>query len=220
MPGVAQDTWTRVDMYLSDALVGDDPVLESALAASAEAGLPQIEVTANQGKFLYLLALLRGAESILELGTLGGYSTIWLARALPEGGRLITLEADPRYAEVARANLQRAGVTDRVEVLVGRALDTLPTLGRRFDLVFIDADKASSADYVHWAVQLTRRGSVIVLDNLVRGGAVADAHSDDAAVRGMRAAIELMASEPALDATAIQTVGAKGHDGFAIALVR
>jgi len=217
---VADASWAEVDDYLGDALVGEDPALAAARAASTEAGLPQIEVTPTQGKFLSLLARLRGAESILELGTLGGYSTIWLARALPLGGRLVTLEADASYAAVAQANLGRAGVADRVEVVVGRALDTLPTLEGPFDLVFIDADKASSPDYLLWALRLTRPGSVVVLDNLVRGGAVADPDSTDASVRGMRAAIELMAAEPSLDATALQTVGAKGHDGFAIALVR
>lgn len=220
MAPVPDAHWTEVDRYLSDALVGEDPALEAALAASTAAGLPQIEVTANQGKFLHLLARIRGAESILELGTLGGYSTIWLARALPNHGRLVTLEASAEYADVARVNLERAGVGERVEVVVGRALDTLPTLSGPFDLVFIDADKASSPDYLRWALELTRSGSVVILDNLVRGGAVADEDSTDASVRGMRAAIELLAEDPAFDATAIQTVGAKGHDGFAIALVR
>ena len=221
MTRVSEDRWAEVDAYLGDALVGEDPVLDAALAASEGAGLPQIEVTPNQGKFLHLLARMTRAEAILELGTLGGYSSIWLARALPEGrGRLVTLEADAEYAEVARANLSRAGLSDRIEVLVGRALDTLATLAGPFDLVFIDADKASSPDYVRWALRLTRPGSVIVLDNLVRRGAVADPGSDDAAVRGMREAIAVMGEEPSLDATAIQTVGAKGYDGFAIAVVR
>jgi len=219
MPGVARDAWTRVDEYLSDALVGEDPLLEATLAAGTEAGLPQIEVTANQGKFLHLLARLSGAATILELGTLGGYSTIWLARALPPHGRLVSLEANADYARVARANLLHAGVADRVEVMVGRALETLPTLTGPFDLVFIDADKASTPEYLEWAIHLTRAGSLIIVDNLVRDGAVADATSADPSVQGMRRAIDLLASEPTLDATAIQTVGAKGHDGFAIALV-
>ncbi len=217
---MADASWDRTDRYLSDALVGADPALDAALAASAAAGLPQIEVTANQGKFLSLLARLCGAASILELGTLGGYSTTWLARALPPGGRLVTLEAEPGYAEVARGNLERAGQLEKVEIVVGPALETLPSVDGPFDLVFIDADKASTPEYLGWALRLTRPGSLIVVDNLVRGGRVADAASDDPAVLGMRRAIELMASEPRLDATAIQTVGAKGHDGFAIALVR
>lgn len=214
------ETWTGVDRYLSEALVGEDPILDATLAASAEAGLPQIEVTPNQGKLLYLLASLRGARTILEIGTLGGYSTIWLARALPADGRLVTLETNADYAEVARANFERAGVADRIEVVVGKALDTLPTVEGPFDLVFIDADKVTSPEYLIWSKQLTRSGSLIVLDNLVRGGAVADGESDDPAVRGMRRAIDILAREATLDATAIQTVGAKGYDGFAIALVR
>jgi predicted O-methyltransferase YrrM len=214
-----EQTWTRADRYLSDALVGDDPALDAALAASAKAGLPQIEVTANQGKFLHLLARTHGATSILELGTLGGYSTIWLARALPASGRLVTLEASPEYAEVARSNLARAGVEDRVEVLVGPALERLPGLTGPFDLVFIDADKASTPQYLEWALRLTTPGSLVLVDNVVRNGAIADADSDDPSVRAMRRAIELLASEPRLDATAIQTIGAKGYDGFAIAIV-
>jgi predicted O-methyltransferase YrrM len=219
MANMDETTWTRVDRYLSDALVNADPPLEAALAASAEAGLPQIEVTRNQGKFLHLLARLHGAAAILEMGTLGGYSTIWLARALPAGGRLVTLEASPDYAEVARANLVRAQVAERVEVIVGPALETLPELTGPFDLVFIDADKASTPEYLEWTLRLTRPGSLVVVDNVVRNGAVADADSRDPSIRGMRRAIDLLAREPTLDATAIQTVGAKGYDGFAIALV-
>lgn len=214
-----EETWTRVDGYLSDALVDGDPALEDALAASARAGLPQIEVTPNQGKFLYLLARVHRATSILELGTLGGYSTIWLARALPADGRLVTLEASPEYAEVARANLVRAGVEHRVEVIVGPAMETLPDLAGPFDLVFIDADKASTPEYLEWTLRLTRPGSLVVVDNVVRNGAVVDPDPDDPSIRGMRRAIDFLGSEPRLDATAIQTIGSKGYDGFAIALV-
>jgi predicted O-methyltransferase YrrM len=217
------EQWTAVDRYITEALVPADPALEAALEASAAAGLPPINVTPNQGKLLMLLALIQGARSILEIGTLGGYSTIWLARALPAGGRLVTLEADPKHAEVARANIARAGLADVVELRQGRALDTLPQLAaeRRgpFDLIFIDADKPSNPDYVAWALTLSRRGSLIVVDNVVREGAVVDTSSDDPGVRGVRRMNELLAAEPRVSATAIQTVGSKGYDGFALALV-
>jgi predicted O-methyltransferase YrrM len=220
---MTQEQWTAVDRYITEVLVPGDAALEAALEASAAAGLPPINVTPNQGKLLMLLALIQGARSILEIGTLGGYSTIWLARALPAGGRLITLEADPKHAEVARANIARAGLADVVELRQGRALDTLPQLAaeRRgpFDLIFIDADKPSNPDYVVWALALSRRGSLIVIDNVVREGAVADAGSDDPSVRGVRRMNELLAAEPRVSATAIQTVGSKGYDGFALALV-
>jgi predicted O-methyltransferase YrrM len=215
--------WQAVDGYLVDSLLEADPVLEAALTASADAGLPAINVAPNQGKLLQLWARMVGARSILEVGTLGGYSTIWLARALPPGGRLVTLEADPRHAEVATANLARAGLADVVEVVVGRAIDTLPRLadeGRGpFDLAFIDADKQSNADYFGWAVRLARPGGVIVVDNVVRGGGVADAGSDDPVVVGTRRLFEAVAAEPRVSATAVQTVGVKGHDGFLLAVV-
>jgi len=193
--------------------------LDAALAAGAAAGLPPHGVSPLQGRLLELLARLHGASSILELGTLGGYSTIWLARALPEGGRLVTLEANPHYAELARANVARAGLAEVVDVRVGPALETLPTLAGPFDLVFIDADKRSNPEYLEWALRLTRAGSLIVADNVVRGGAVADAQSDDPSVVGVRRFLDLVAAEPRLSATVIQTVGEKGHDGFALALV-
>ena len=215
--------WARVDQYLVDALVGPDPVLEAALEASAAAGLPPISVTAPQGKLLQQLAQLRGARRILEIGTLGGYSTIWLARALPADGRLVTLEVDPAYAEVARANLARAGLTDAVDVRVGRALDTLAQLAAEaagpFDLVFVDADKPSTPDYFTWALRLSRPGTMIVVDNVVRAGAVIEAASADPGVQGVRRFLDLLASEPRVSATALQTVGSKGYDGFAVALV-
>ena len=217
-------TWAGVDEYLVDLFVGRDEALTSALTANAAAGLPGIDVAANQGKFLGLIARLRGARSVLEVGTLGGYSAIWLARALPEDGRVVTLEAEPRHAEIARANLDRAGVGGRVEIRVGGALDTLPQLEAEhagpFDLVFIDADKESYPQYLEWALRLTRPGSVIIGDNVVRDGQVVDDDSDDEKVRATRSFLELAAADPRLDATALQTVGTKGWDGFLLAVVR
>ncbi len=215
--------WKSVDQYFSGLLAPHDAALDAALAACAAAGLPEIQVSAVQGKLLHLLARSRNARAILEIGTLGGYSAIWLARALAPGGRLITLEFDPKHAEVARANLARAGLADRVEIRVGRAIDTLPQLAaeRRgpFDLVFIDADKAGNPDYFGWALRLTRRGSVILVDNVVRDGGVVDASSTDPDVVATRRVLEMMAAEPRVSATAIQTVGTKGWDGLAIAVV-
>ena len=218
-----QEQWTAVDRYLSDALLSPDPSLDAALQASTDAGLPAISVTPNQGKLLHLLALAQGARNILEIGTLGGYSTIWLARALPAGGRLVTLEFEPKHAEVARANLVRAGVADVVELRVGAALETLPQLaaGRRgpFDFIFIDADKENYPGYWEWALKLSRRGTVIVADNVVRKGEVVDPKSTDPRVQAVRRLHEMIAAEPRVSATAIQTVGSKGHDGFTLAVV-
>lgn len=218
-----QQQWTAVDRYFTDLLAPSDPALDEALRASAAAGLPSINVAPNQGKLLMLLARMQGARAILEIGTLGGYSTIWLARALPEGGWLVTLEADPKHAEVACANIARAGLAGTVELRLGPALDTLPRLAEEkrgpFDFVFIDADKTNNPAYFEWALRLARRGSVIVVDNVVRGGAVADAASRDPGVRGVRRLAEMLAAEPRVSATAIQTVGEKGHDGFVLALV-
>jgi predicted O-methyltransferase YrrM len=220
---VNPDTWTAVDRYLGEALLPPDPSLEEALRDSAAAGLPEINVTPLQGKFLHLLARIRGARTILELGTLGGYSTIWLARALPPGGRLTTLEIDPKCAGVARRNLARAGVASAVDLRLGPAGELLPQLAAEsagpFDLVFIDADKAGTADYFAWALKLSRVGSVIVVDNVVRKGGIIDANSPDAAIQGMRRFNALVAREPRVSVTALQTVGSKGYDGFAIALV-
>ncbi len=220
---MSQETWNAVDEYFTATLVKQDAALEAALRDSEAAGLPAISVSPAQGKFLNLLARIQGARNILEIGTLGGYSTIWLARALPPGGRLISLELDPKHAEVARANLARAGFANIASVRVGRAVDTLDELDREsagpFDLVFIDADKQSNPAYFAWALKLSRRGAVIVVDNMVRAGAVADAASTDAAVQGVRRLNHLMATEPRVSATAIQTVGIKGYDGFAVALV-
>ncbi|HEY7592872.1 MAG TPA: O-methyltransferase [Actinophytocola sp.] len=216
---MTQEQWDAVDGYFSGLLVGEDAALDAALEASDAAGLPQIAVAPTQGKLLHLIARTRGARRILEIGTLGGYSTIWLARALPADGELVTLEYDPKHAEVARANLARAGLADRVDVRVGAALDTLPGLAGPFDVVFIDADKPNNPEYFRHALRLSRPGSVIVVDNVVRGGQVANPDSTDPSVLGTRALAELLATEPRVDATMVQTVGSKGYDGFALALV-
>ncbi|MFF4270221.1 O-methyltransferase [Streptomyces sp. NPDC001536] len=221
--GTSQQTWTAVDEYFDGLLVEEDDALLAAVRDSKVAALPAHQVAANQGKLLHLLARIQGARAVLEIGTLGGYSTIWLARALPEGGRLVTLEADERCAEVAAANLARAGVGHLVDLRVGKAVDTLPVLAVEgagpFDLVFIDADKPSNPEYLRWALKLTRPGSVIVGDNVVRDGAVTDPDSDDPRVQGVRRFTELIAEHPKLTATTIQTVGSKGYDGFTLALV-
>jgi predicted O-methyltransferase YrrM len=220
---MGEQTWTAVDRYLDGVLVRPDAALESALQASARAGLPPISVSPTQGKLLHLLARVHGARRVLEIGTLGGYSTIWLARALPNDGRLISLEIDPLHAEVARANLERAGLESRTEVRLGAALDSLAKLEAEqagpFDLFFIDADKANIPAYFESALRLSRPGSVIVVDNVIRDGKVIEADSLDPSVQGVRRLNELMAAEPRVSATAIQTVGAKGYDGFALALV-
>jgi len=220
---MAEEQWTEVDQYFARSLLPVDPVLESALEDSLTAGLPAISVTPNQGKFLQMLAQIVGARSILEIGTLGGYSTIWLARALGAGGRLITLEVEPKHADVARLNVSRAGLQDVVEVRLGSALETLPQLSAEgrgpFDLIFIDADKQNIPEYFEWALKLSRPGSLIVVDNVVRSGAVIDADSSDASVQGVRRFVELLGAESGASGTAIQTVGSKGYDGFAIVLV-
>lgn len=220
----AGDTrYAAVDEYIAGLFVPADPVLDGALEQSARAGLPAIHVAPNQGKLLHLLARAVGARRILEVGTLGGYSTIWLARALADDGELVSLELDPRHAEVARANIERAGLHDRVTVVVGPAADSLAELvaegAEPFDLVFIDADKQGNAGYFRRALELTRPGSLIVVDNVVRRGNVVDEHSADPAVVGTRRLNEVMAAEPRVAVTEVQTVGVKGHDGFALALV-
>ncbi|CAM5525424.1 O-methyltransferase [Streptomyces coeruleorubidus] len=215
--------WDEVDAYFTDRLAPDDEALAAALRDSDAAGLPHISVAGNQGKLLQLLAQIQGARHILEIGTLGGYSTIWLGRALPADGRLVSLEYDPKHAEVAVRNIARAGLDKLVEVRVGPALESLPQLADEnpppFDLVFIDADKVNNPHYVEWALKLTSTGSLIVLDNVVRGGRVTDTESTAPDVTGTRAAIELIGSHPRLSGTAIQTVGMKGYDGFALARV-
>ena len=209
-----------VDEFLDTTVVGDDPALSAALEASDAAGLPRIAVSAQQGKFLSLLASAIKARSVLEIGTLGGFSTIWLARGVGPDGRVLTLEYEPKHAEVARANIDRAGVGDRVEVVVGPALETLPTVTQGpFDLVFIDADKENNAGYLEWAVRLTHPGSVIVVDNVIRDGTILSADPDDVAW-ATRRTLELMGEHPGLDAAVLQTVGAKDWDGFALALVK
>ena len=218
-----QARWTEVDHYLDEVLVGSDPALDAALADVDAAGMPAISVTPTLGKLLYILARMVGARRILEVGTLGGYSTIWLARAVPARGQVVSLEIDAGNAAVAAASLQRAGVADRVDIRIGRAVDTLAALEvagvEPFDLVFIDADKQSNPEYLAWALRLTHVGSVIIVDNVVRGGAVADSTTTDPSILGIRRMNELIAAEPRLLTTAIQTVGSKGYDGFAIALV-
>ena len=220
---MSHDLFSQVDDYIVGALVASDPTLDRTLEASRAAGLPDIAVAPNQGKLLHLLAQSIGAQRILELGTLGGYSTIWLARALPEGGRLVTLEALAKHAEVARANFAQAGVAERIELRVGPALDTLPLLAREpggaFDLTFIDADKQNNAAYFDWAVKLSQPGSLIVVDNVVRRGAVIDASSEEPAIVGTRRLYAQVAKDTRVSATAVQTVGAKGHDGFIVARV-
>jgi predicted O-methyltransferase YrrM len=220
---MTQELWTAVDRYITDLFIQPDVALDAALQSSAAAGLPTISVSPPQGKLLQLLAKAVGARAILEIGTLGGYSTIWLARALPVGGRLITLEADPNHAEIARANIARAGLAGMVELRLGRALDTLPQLAAEgrgpFDLIFVDADKPSYADYFIWALKLSRRGTMIIGDNVIRKGAVLDAAGDDPRIPGVRRFNELVAAERRVSATAIQTVGAKGYDGFTLAVV-
>ena len=220
---MSRNRWDGVDSYLAEMLIGSDPALEEALAANSAAGLPSIDVSAPQGKLLHLLARMAGARKALEIGALGGYSTIWLARALPDDGRLISLERNLRHAEVARLNVGRAGLERKVEIRTGAALDTLPKIQAEglgpFDFVFIDADKANNAAYLEWALRLSRPGAAIVVDNVVREGEVIDAASRDPDVVGVRRMFELIAREPRLNATAIQTVGAKGWDGFALAIV-
>ena len=220
---MTKERWTAVDRYLTETLIPRDAALDAALRASVAAGMPPINVSPTQGKLLMLLSQLQGAKNILEIGTLGGYSTIWLARGLSPGGRLVTLEADPKHADVARANIAQAGLTDTVELILGRAIDSLAHLAARsrgpFDLIFIDADKASLPDYFNWSLKLSRPGGVIIIDNVIRDGAVIDAASTDPDVQGVRRMNQVIAAEKRVTATAIQTVGSKGYDGFAIARV-
>lgn len=219
-----QNKWNQVDAYFNDKLLAADPVLDAVLDANAGAGLPAIDVAPNQGKLLYLLAKMAGAANILEIGTLGGYSTIWLARALPEAGRLVTLEFEHEHVVVAEDNLRMAGLAEKTEVIEGAALDTLATLEARgdapFDFIFIDADKPNNPYYLDWALKLARPGTVIVADNVVREGEVIQAGSADDRVQGIRQFMDLLAAEPRIEATALQTVGSKGHDGFVLGIVR
>jgi predicted O-methyltransferase YrrM len=218
-----QELWAQVDSYFGDLLAPEDKALAPILDSNREAGLPSIDVPALLGKFLELMVRISGARSVLEIGTLGGYSTIWLARALPAGGRVVTLEIDRKHAEIARANLKGAGVVDRVEIRVGKAIDTLREIQKSgadlFDLIFIDADKKSLPEYLEWSLKLSHPGTVIIADNVVRDGKVIQADSTDPDIQGVRRFAEMMAAEPRLCATAIPTVGARGYDGFSAAVV-
>ncbi|MFP5205550.1 MAG: O-methyltransferase [Acidobacteriota bacterium] len=219
-----KEIWSAADLYFADLLAPSDAQLDAALAANRAAELPAIDVSRNQGKFLHLLVRITQAKRVLEVGLLGGYSTIWMARALPQGGRILSLEYSQKHADVARKNLDRAGLLDRVQIRVGAALETLPVLAAEgagpFDLIFLDADKPNNPNYLEWALKLSRPGTVIVVDNIVRQGKVADAGSSDADVQGSRKTVERMAAEPRLSAVVMQTVGSKGHDGFSIAVVQ
>jgi predicted O-methyltransferase YrrM len=219
--GMSEDKWAAVDRYITDTIFESDALLESVLEGSVKAGLPPINVSQPQGKLLHIIARSIGARRILEVGTLAGYSTIWLARALPKSGRLISLEVEPRHAEIARKNIERSGLGSAVEIRLGKAIESLPKLLPEgpFDLFFIDADKPSNPEYFEWAVKLSRKGSVIIIDNVVRDGEVADAKSKDASVQGVRKLNRVIAAEKRVTATTIQTVGLKGYDGFTIALV-
>jgi predicted O-methyltransferase YrrM len=220
---MTQELWTAVDQYINGLFVPNDPALQAALEASTAAGLPSIQVSPPQGKLLHLLARLQGARNILEIGTLGGYSSIWMARALPPGGRLLTLEANAKHADVARANFARAGLANVIELRPGPALDTLPQIAAEgrgpFDLIFIDANKDAMSEYFDWALKLSRPGSVIISDNVIRDGGIIDPASKDPDIQGVRRFNERLAAEPRVSATEIQTVGSKGYDGFALALV-
>ncbi|ODU00471.1 MAG: methyltransferase [Pseudonocardia sp. SCN 72-86] len=213
------EIWSRVDEYYGRRLVGDDDALSEALRANASAGLPPIDVTPALGKFLHLLARSVGARRILEVGTLGGYSTIWLARALPADGEVVTCEVSPRHAEVARANLDRAGVGERVRIVLGPALETLPGVEGPFDMVFVDADKVSNAEYLDHAIRLSRPGALVIVDNVVRGGRAVDEADDDPAVVGTRRLADALAADPRISATMVQTVASKGYDGFVLGVV-
>ncbi len=220
---LAQPKWKAVDRYFGDLLVAADADLEAALRANRAARLPAIDVSPLQGKFLHLLVLMARAKKVLEIGTLGGYSTLWIARALPKGGRIVTLEYEPKHAEVARANLRNAGLLKRVDLRVGHALDLLAALVAQgvgpFDFIFIDADKENNPQYLRWALKLARPGTAIFVDNVVRDGKVVNAKSRDKDIQGTRRMTEMMAAEPRLSATVMQNVGVKGYDGFALAVV-
>jgi len=220
---MSEKLWSDVDTYIVEKLLPADPVMIEVLAANRKGKLPPIDVSAAQGRFLELLVRVMDARKILEIGTLGGYSTIWMARGMPADGRIVTLEYSKMHALVARGNFQKAGLADRIELRIGAALDNLPGVEADglgpFDLIFIDADKPSNPNYLEWAVKLSRKGTVIVLDNVVRDGEIIDADSTDPSITGTRTAFDFLGNHPQLKATALQTVGAKGYDGFAIAIV-
>lgn len=219
-----QELWTDVDHYLVENLIPADPALDKTLESNKTAGLPTIDVAPNQGKLLHLLARIQGARRILEIGTLGGYSTIWLARALPTDGKLITLEVEAKHAQVASANIERAGLSSRVQLRLGPALESLSQLVNEgampFDLIFIDADKPNIPAYLEWSLRLSRPGTVIITDNVIRDGAVINPQDPDPSVQGVRRLFEMLGNDPRLDATALQTVGTKGYDGFTLAIVK
>jgi predicted O-methyltransferase YrrM len=221
---MTQELWTEVDRYIVENLIPRDSLLEEALKANVAAGLPTIDVAPNQGKLLHLLARIQGAKRVLEIGTLGGYSTIWLARALPSDGRLVTLEAEAKHANVAKANIERAGLSSLVELRLGPALDSLALLHQEgvppFDFIFIDADKQNIPRYLEWSLRLSRPGTVIITDNVVREGAIINSEDPDPRVQGVRRFFEMVAADPRLDATTLQTVGSKGYDGFTLAVVK
>jgi predicted O-methyltransferase YrrM len=216
--------WEQVDNYFTNNLHHEDAIMENVLNENSREGLPAIDVSASQGKFLYLLALMKGSKTILEIGTLGGYSSIWLARALPADGKLVTLEYSEKHAEVARKNIAAAGLEDKIEVIVGPALDSLPLLKEKgyshFDFIFIDADKPNNPHYLKWAITYSKSGTVIIGDNVVRNGKVIDENSSDDKIKGVQEFIELLGAETRIDAAAIQTVGTKGYDGFVLAVVK
>ncbi|HSY68049.1 MAG TPA: O-methyltransferase [Edaphobacter sp.] len=221
---MTQELWTEVDRYIVENSIPRDSLLEEALKANVAAGLPTIDVAPNQGKLLHLLARIQGAKRVLEIGTLGGYSTIWLARALPSDGRLVTLEAEAKHANVAKANIERAGLSSLVELRLGPALDSLALLHQEgvppFDFIFIDADKQNIPRYLEWSLRLSRPGTVIITDNVVREGAIINPEDPDPRVQGVRRFFEMVAADPRLDATTLQTVGSKGYDGFTLAVVK
>jgi predicted O-methyltransferase YrrM len=221
--GNQAEKWTEVDSYLTETLIPTDPILEATMAANAAAGLPSIDVSPTQGKWLHLLAKIKGVTRILEIGTLGGYSTIWLARALPSDGKLITMEFEPKHAAVAQQNIARAGLSHLVEIRIGAAADSLAQLhaegAEPFDLIFIDADKPNNPTYLEWALKFSRVGTLIVVDNVIRDGKIADPNDPDPAITGTRTMFEMLSTNLRVSATALQTVGSKGYDGFAIALV-
>ncbi|GIN86056.1 O-methyltransferase [Heyndrickxia sporothermodurans] len=216
--------WDQVDQYFMEKLIPEDKALKQVLITNRELGIPEIDVSPTQGKLLYLFAKMKGARNVLEIGTLGGYSSIWLARALPESGKVYTLEMEQKYADIAKQNIKQAGCENKVEVIVGKALDTLPLLKERgitpFDFIFIDADKQNNPQYLRWALKLSESGTIIVADNVVRNGEVIDANSKDERVQGIRQFMDIIANEPRIEATSIQTVGTKGYDGFVIGVVK
>ncbi|WP_456271122.1 O-methyltransferase [Bacillus sp. AK031] len=216
--------WEQADQYFSEKLLGEDSIMESILKRNKESGLPEIDVSPNQGKFLHLLVKLNGARRILEIGTLGGYSSVWMGRALPEDGQLVTLEYSEKHASVAEENIRSAGLENKISIMTGPALDTLPTLKEKgypeFDLIFIDADKPNNPHYLNWALEFSRPGTVIICDNVVRKGNVIDEHSEDPSIIGTRQMIDLLSGNPRIDSTAVQTVGSKGYDGFVIGIVK